>query len=206
MATQDIPADTTLFTIPRKSIINSETSEIARRLPQVFDLSAVLEDEGEDEEAGLDSWGCLILILIYEFLRGDASPWKPYLDVLPQSFDTPMFWSEDEVRELQASPLVGKIGKVEAEEMFRNKIIPVVRKHQDLFAGAESMAEEELVALAHRVGSSIMAYAFDLEAEGEDEEEEEEWVEDREGRSLMGMVPMADILNADAEFNVGSHL
>ena len=50
-----------------------------------------------------------------------------------------------------------------------------------------------------------MAYAFDIEGEGEqDEDEEEGWVEDKEGKTLMGMVPMADILNANAEFNVGS--
>ena len=45
-----------------------------------------------------------------------------------------------------------------------------------------------------------MAYAFDIEAEDESEEEDG-WVEDKESRTL-GMVPMADILNADAEFNV----
>jgi hypothetical protein len=52
------------------------------------------------------------------------------------------------------------------------------------------------------MGSTIMAYAFDLENEdGHEENEEEEWVEDKDGKTMMGMVPMADILNADAEFN-----
>ncbi|KAI9898729.1 hypothetical protein N3K66_007089 [Trichothecium roseum] len=211
VATRDIPADTTLFTIPRGSIISTETSEVARRLPQVFDLSAVLEDEGEDAGAGLDSWACLILVLFHEHLRGGASPWKPYLDVaLPptRAFDTPMFWSGAELAELQSGPAAGKIGRAEAEDMFRNKIIPVAREHEredaSLFPGVGAMTEEELVELAHRVGSSIMAYAFDLEpegGEGDEGEEQEGWVEDREGRSLMGMVPMADMLNADAEFN-----
>ncbi len=45
-----------------------------------------------------------------------------------------------------------------------------------------------------------MAYAFDLEAEDEGEEEDG-WVEDKEDKTL-GMVPMADMLNADAEYNV----
>jgi hypothetical protein len=45
-----------------------------------------------------------------------------------------------------------------------------------------------------------MAYAFDLEAEDEDEGEDG-WVEVKESKTL-GMVPMADMLNADAEFNV----
>jgi hypothetical protein len=48
-----------------------------------------------------------------------------------------------------------------------------------------------------------MAYAFDLENDDDEEQEgEDEWVEDKDGKVLMGMVPMADILNADAEFNV----
>jgi UV DNA damage endonuclease len=53
------------------------------------------------------------------------------------------------------------------------------------------------------MGSTIMSYAFDFQNEDEeDEKDEEEWVEDREPKSTMGMVPMADILNADAEYNV----
>jgi len=52
------------------------------------------------------------------------------------------------------------------------------------------------------MGSAIMAYAFDLEKDDEeDEQQQEEWIEDREGLTQMGMVPMADMLNADAEFN-----
>lgn len=57
------------------------------------------------------------------------------------------------------------------------------------------------------MGSLIMAYAFDLDKESENEEEEAEgedgWVEDKDN-TMLGMVPMADILNSDAEFNVGT--
>jgi SET domain-containing protein 6 len=52
-----------------------------------------------------------------------------------------------------------------------------------------------------------MAYAFDLDnANEESEDEEDGWVEDREGKTMLGMVPMADILNANAEFNVRMHV
>jgi SET domain-containing protein 6 len=65
------------------------------------------------------------------------------------------------------------------------------------------MSDEALLALAHRMGSTIMSYAFDLDNENEQSEDEEDgWVEDREGTTPLGMVPMADILNANAEFNV----
>lgn len=54
------------------------------------------------------------------------------------------------------------------------------------------------------MGSTIMSYAFDLEQDMEIPEQlenDDEWEEDREGKTMLGMVPMADILNADAEFN-----
>lgn len=121
----------------------------------------------------------------------------------PGAFDTPLHWTLAELAHLQASPVVGRVGREDADALIRRQIVPVVRQHADLFAGSGALGDEELVRLAHRVGSTIMAYAFDLDAEedAEDEEDEEGWVEDREGRSSLGMVPMADILNADAEFN-----
>lgn len=201
VALQDIPAETTLFTIPRKGIINVETSELPKKLPDVFDLDKVVDDE-DDEAPRLDSWSSLILVMIYEYFQGEKSPWKPYFDVLPSTFDTPMFWSENELDQLQASHMRHKIGKADAENMFRKTLLPIIRSNSGIFGG-ESRSDDDLVEIAHRMGSTIMAYAFDLENDEDEEEEETDgWVEDREGKSMMGMVPMADILNADAEFNV----
>lgn len=204
VANKDIEPETILFTIPRKGIINVQTSDLPARLPVIFDLGRA-ETEAEDEDESippLDSWSSLILIMIYEFLKGEDSLWKPYFDVLPETFDTPMFWSDEELDELQASSVRDKIGKDEAESMFFSHIIPVIRKNSDLFPSSLDMADDQLIALAHRMGSTIMSYAFDLENDDEPEDDNEEWVEDRDGKSMMGMVPMADILNADAEFNV----
>ena len=141
--------------------------------------------------------------MMYEYLLGGQSQWKPYLEVLPESFDTPMFWTEEEVSHLQASSTVKKIGKSDAEEMFRTLLLPAIRANADVFGTGANYSDDELIRLAHRMGSTIMAYAFDLEnEEAEENDEEDGWVEDRDGKSMMGMVPMADILNADAEFNV----
>jgi SET domain-containing protein 6 len=146
----------------------------------------------------------LILCLLYEHFQGAQSKWRPYLDILPERFTTPMFWSGEEIGELQASSVVQRIGRDEAEEMIAAKIIPVVRANESVFfPGGNVLGDEELVELARRMGSTIMAYAFDLEKdeEEEQEDEEDEWVEDREEKTELGMVPMADVLNADAEFN-----
>ncbi|KAK2069102.1 hypothetical protein P8C59_003709 [Phyllachora maydis] len=207
VATADIPPDTVLFTIPRAAILSSATAPLfARRPPSTLNLDAALGDLDLDLDLDRhDAWTALILALLHEHLRGADSPWKPYLDVLPPpgAFDTPLHWTLAELAHLQASPVVGRVGREDADALIRRQIVPVVRQHADLFAGSGALGDEELVRLAHRVGSTIMAYAFDLDAEedAEDEEDEEGWVEDREGRSSLGMVPMADILNADAEFN-----
>ncbi|KAG6032667.1 hypothetical protein E4U41_007177 [Claviceps citrina] len=208
VATRDIPADTTLFTIPRRAIISAETSGLRDQLPGLF------ESQGdEDDQQALDSWSSLILILVYEYLLGDQSKWKPYLDILPDTFDTPMFWSNEELSQLQASATRRKIGKADAEDMFRRRLVPVIRRNAAVFCSSGEYSDEGLIQLAHRMGSTIMAYAFDLEdddqekegkeedGDGDDDDESDGWVEDREGKLMMGMVAMADMLNADAEFN-----
>lgn len=198
-----------LFTIPRAAIISTQTSDLSRKIPDVF-APTVLDDADneadEDETNGPpDNWISLILVMIYEYLQGDQSRWKQYFDVLPTEFNTLMWWSDKELDSLQASSILAKIGKDDADSLFRTRVLPVIENHPDVFypQGSQRLSEDDLILLAHRIGSTIMAYAFDLENEDEDSsDEEEEWVEDKEGKILMGMVPMADILNADAEFNV----
>jgi len=193
-----------LFTIPRNAIINVETSALATLLPGVFD--GTLTHATDDEAEPLDPWASLILVMLREYLQGDLSYWKPYIDILPTVFDTPIFWSESELEELKGTVLTPeKIGKDESDEMLRSRVIPVINQNPTAFypEGAVQLSEEDLLALAHRIGSTIMSYAFDLDDDKEESDNEEEgWVEDREGLTMLGMVPMADILNANADFNV----
>lgn len=215
VATADIPTETELFTIPRSGILSTETSTLAKKLPHLLSTLKYAEgnsgkDDGDDDEDEEmvempDPWLDLILIMIYEYLQGDVSAWKLYFDVLPTEFDTPMFWESSELDELQASVVKDRIGKASADEMFTTKILPAVKGHEEVFypSGVAKLSDEELVGLAHRMGSIIMAYAFDLDPEDDDEEDEEDgWVQDADVMKKMGMVPMADMLNADAEFNV----
>ncbi|PTB69416.1 UV-endonuclease UvdE [Trichoderma citrinoviride] len=155
-----------------------------------------------DDKPQQDPWSTLIIVMMYEYFKGSESKWKPYIDVLPASFETPMFWTDAELDELQASATRSKVGKESAEKMFQDKVLPVVRANHHLFPTSQTYSDEDLIQLAHRMGSTIMSYAFDFQNEDEeDENDTEEWVEEREAKSTMGMVPMADILNADAEYN-----
>lgn len=144
--------------------------------------------------------------MLYEYLQGENSRWKPYFDVLPQNFDTPLFWTDAELTELKGTCLTTeKIGKKESDEMIRSQILPVIKENPSVFypSNTTQLGDDELLALAHRMGSTIMAYAFDLDDdEAQQDEDEDGWEEDREGKTMLGMVPMADILNANAEFNV----
>ncbi|KAF2845320.1 SET domain-containing protein [Plenodomus tracheiphilus IPT5] len=203
VAVKDIPEDTTLFTIPRNAIINVETSDLAKLLPGIFDGTP--NDAADDEEDPLDPWASLILVMLREYLQAENSYWKPYIDILPTTFDTPIFWTKDELKELEGTVLTSdKIGKEESDEMLRARILPIVARNPTAFypEGVTPMSEEDLLALAHRIGSTIMSYAFDLDDDKEESDHEEEgWVEDHDGLTMLGMVPMADVLNANADFN-----
>ncbi|KAI9722093.1 MAG: hypothetical protein M1828_004907 [Chrysothrix sp. TS-e1954] len=193
VAVDDITVDEDLFTTPRVATLTASTSKLTQQL-----ALATLEPFSEQQ------WLLLILLLIYEHLQGSGSFWQPYLDILPHSFDTLMFWSKDELCELQASAICGKIGRSEADKTFRTEILPFVKSHAEAFypTGVKNLDDEELLALAHRMGSTIMAYAFDLEQQSSSAHVDEEgYATEDEEQMPKGLVAMADMLNADADFN-----
>jgi SET domain-containing protein 6 len=107
-----------------------------------------------------DGWAGLILCVLWEEAKGADSKWSGYIGMwsghrqlfltddplatLPTDFDTPMFWSEDELEELKGTAVVGpsaysplrqlanflrtdKIGRAQAEEDYNTKIAPVIK-------------------------------------------------------------------------------
>lgn len=123
--------------------------------------------------------------MMSEVLRDD-SKWSPYLAVLPTELNSLIFWSCAELAELQGSAVLDKIGKSEAEHMFHQKVMPL-----GLNGGT--------IKLFHQIASTIMAYAFDIPdsyAEGDDDDCE---------NTVLTMIPLADMLNADGDLN-NSHL
>ena len=125
-----------------------------------------------------------------------------------------MFWSPSELQELQGSAVVNKIGKQGAEESILETIAPIVRANPSIFPPIQGVSSYEgdagtqaLLHIAHMVGSLILAYAFDIgKTEDEDEDgdgdgEDEYQTDEEEEQPAKGMVPMADLLNADADRN-----
>lgn len=120
------------------------------------------------------------------------SRWSPYFAILPSRLDSLVFWSPPELAELQASAVINKIGKTDAEAIFHQKVEPL-----GLVNGT--------IELFHQIASIIMAYAFDIpqddprsDLEGE---RDEELIDDEDQQTVLTMIPLADMLNADAERN-----
>jgi len=131
-----------------------------------------------------------------------------------------MFWTPQELSALQGSAVLGKIGKQEADELFAAKLLPVVRGNLEMFGesvlasasrGAHHTSfEEHFLSVAHRMASVIMSYSFDLEEattesskmrrkDGAEQVEEED--SDEGKQHYKAMVPFADMLNAEADWN-----
>ncbi|KAG8773207.1 hypothetical protein FRC16_005452, partial [Serendipita sp. 398] len=64
---------------------------------------------------------------MWEESRGSNSPWSGYLQDMPTSFDTLMFWTQQELEELQGSTIRDKIGKEEAEKDYHEKVLPILQ-------------------------------------------------------------------------------
>ncbi|KAI7970057.1 hypothetical protein EIK77_001447 [Talaromyces pinophilus] len=195
VARSDIQEGEDLFYLPHHVVLMVKTSR----------LNQILADELKD----LGPWLSLVVVMIYEYSLGEQSKWKQYFQVLPSTFDTLMFWSDEELSELQASAVVDRIGKRDAEEDIFEKVLPLVRAHPELFPPVNGVMSydddtgaQALLELAHRMGSLIMAYAFDIEKPEEEESDGEDgYLTDDEEQLPKGMVPLADLLNADADRN-----
>ena len=151
-------------------------------------------------------WLSLILVLLYEKFT-PHSDWAPYFTVAPYEFDTLIWWTPEELKELQASAVVNKIGKREADHMFRDKVVPIVLENAGLFGykkeehgGREEWART-ILQEAHLMASMIMAYGFDLEPETREVDEDGYATEDEDADLPKAIVPLADMLNADADRN-----
>ncbi|KAI8094076.1 hypothetical protein BDF21DRAFT_331545 [Thamnidium elegans] len=189
VATNDIKEGDLLFSLPRNILLSQLTTSLK-------DLDGIGKEYLE-----LPGWSPLILSLMYESQKQDSF-WKPYFDVLPRNFSTPMFWDQQDLKELNGTDIVSKIGKEDAEATYERDIKPIVEKYSDIFDKNVHNLD-----LYHLCGSLIMSYSFNDELqkaekeEKEEEDSEEEEEEEEEEQGLISMVPMADLLNHKTGYN-----
>ena len=191
VAIQDIKDGEELFTLPYQSTLTVEKSAFYTK--------------AQDALVDLEYWKVLVLVLVFEYGQQSHSSWGPYLRLLPDNFDTLMYWSEMELMELRGSTILSKIGKVDAEHVFETQLWPIASTYRSDFGEyAESLGGVEGKAifqtLCHRMASIIFAYGFDLDPDFDSDTEQEVSDEGENSEKLM-LVPLADMLNADADFN-----
>lgn len=202
ISTAPLTPETPLFTLPHSSTLSVLTSPLTTKF--IPDAMAKLGQE--------NPWIALVLALLYE-TRPD-SEWKPYIDLLPRDFDTLMYWTPSELKSLTGSAVLGKIGKDEAEEEFKSMLGPIINSHKDLFQATElqfdhltdGVDESSLLSCSHRMASCIMSYSFDIKKtvsnpNTTDDSDSGSEDEDEEAQYYKAMVPLADLLNADADKN-----
>lgn len=93
LAHKDLYKKEQVLEIPKSMWINSETvaaSEIGRVIGR-----------------GLKpAWISIALFLLREKALGSSSPWSPYINILPPFTNSPLFWSQEELSQLQGTQLL----------------------------------------------------------------------------------------------------
>ncbi|KAK4715125.1 hypothetical protein R3W88_013463 [Solanum pinnatisectum] len=116
VAKRDIAKGETVLEVPRRFWINPD---------------AVADTEIGNVCTGLKPWISVALFLLREKWRDD-SKWKYYMAVLPESTDSTIYWSEEELSEIQGTQLLSttlsvkdyvqnEFQKVEEEVILPNK-------------------------------------------------------------------------------------
>ncbi|KIM45375.1 hypothetical protein M413DRAFT_442044 [Hebeloma cylindrosporum] len=189
IALKDIPEGHVLFSVPRTLLLSTQTS----LLPSHFGIDAW-------KNFGLHKgWSGLILCMMWEAAQGSESKWKPYFDILPTKLDTPMFWSDADLAELAGTSVVEKLGKEEAENDYREKIVPAVSTRPDLFP-KEDLTTRYSINTFHLMGNLILSRSFTLDDQDEDEDEEEEEKEHATGdeHQDIGNTSLGSAMDVDA--------
>ncbi|XP_040383465.1 fructose-bisphosphate aldolase-lysine N-methyltransferase, chloroplastic [Oryza brachyantha] len=94
VAARDLPRGEAVAEVPKKLWMDADAVAAS-------DLGRAVGGGGE-----LRPWVAVALLLLRELARGADSPWAPYLAILPRQTDSTIFWSEEELLEIQGTQLL----------------------------------------------------------------------------------------------------
>ncbi|KND02469.1 protein-lysine N-methyltransferase [Spizellomyces punctatus DAOM BR117] len=128
------------------------------------------------EEAEIGGVFGLAFALMYELSLGARSPWSGYLQSLPQRENLPMFWSDQDLEELNGTDLGDDIvaDKALLLDDYETMILPIINDHPEAFPDKSLLTFEHFL----NATSLVTSRAFQ--------------VDEYHGDS---MVPLADIFN-----------
>ncbi|XP_068943718.1 N-lysine methyltransferase SETD6 isoform X1 [Petaurus breviceps papuanus] len=180
VALEDVQRGELLFVVPRTVLLSQKTTSIRGLL--------------EKEHGALQSqsgWVPLLLALLYEYLAED-SPWRCYFSLWPDlgSLQHPMFWSEEERKQLlQGTGVPEAVEKdlANISHEYGTIVLPFLEAHPDFFP-----LQARSLELYRQLVAMVMAYSFQEPLEEEEDEKEP---------NPPMMVPAADILNHVANHN-----
>ncbi|KAL0757579.1 hypothetical protein Bca101_095247 [Brassica carinata] len=119
VARRDIGRNEVVLEIPKRLWISPETAAASK-------IGALC--------GGLKPWVSVALFLIREKYDEDSA-WRVYLDVLPESTDSTIFWSEEELAELKGTQLLSNT--LGAKEYLENEISKleqeILKPNKDMF-------------------------------------------------------------------------
>lgn len=119
-----------------RGVACSENLEIGDRLFTLpFHVRLSIDTSDLSKRAHLRHFSCwtqLILVLMYEMLSV-SSRWRPYLDVLPKRFHTPLFWSPLELNGLIGTSTLRLLGKKQIDRTFAQDVWPFLCDSPSLF-------------------------------------------------------------------------
>lgn len=86
----------------------------------------------------LSSYDILSTFLMYERHRGVQSPWRAYINMLPQSYSTPAYWAPEALSSLPTDIS-------QEARLLVNKMADNFSRLQDLFCHVEAVLGENIV-------------------------------------------------------------
>ncbi|KAG5603480.1 hypothetical protein H5410_024972, partial [Solanum commersonii] len=119
VANRDISKGETVLGVPKRFWINTDK---------------VAESEIGNVCTGLEPWISLALFLLREKWKDD-SKWKYYMAVLPESTDSTIYWSQEELSEIQGTQLLSTTLSVKeyVQNEFQNVEEQVILGNKQLF-------------------------------------------------------------------------
>lgn len=132
----DFRRERTLLKVPDAFLVNARTATADPTLGETYE--ALLRDGILDERTAT------MVFLVMERRKGEASPWKEYLESLPRKYDAPMNFSAEELdRELKGTTVYDAVAvqKVKLGDTFERSVRPAVRALSAKDASLDALPE-----------------------------------------------------------------
>jgi len=129
VASRDLEPGTVICEIPEKYVISPET------IPR-SDVSKIIAKELASGETAFEHPHTKLVFLVLFEATNPNSFWKKYWAVMPQKYDLPSCWTEDQLAECFGSNLFDEI--VSLNEKIRSSydelVLPTVRRHPEFLS------------------------------------------------------------------------